>query len=87
MKGKAMSEKVTALCSYCDKEIDTTRAQLQERHKCPLCDHGDLQIISGDYDEIRRTIAQAAEYLKNIPEDDRQELVQPLIDLLSWKAF
>lgn len=82
-----MSEKVTARCSMCDKEIDTTRQAIEERRNCPMCHLGELYIVSGDYDEFRRVISQAADYLKNIPEDDRQELVQPLMDLLSWKAW
>ena len=82
-----MSEKVTALCSMCGKETQTTWEAMQENHKCPKCGHGDLSIIFGEYTEIANLIYKAADYLRKVESQaDRRRLAKPITDQLGAKG-
>jgi len=86
-KRGATMEKITLQCSLCNKTIDTTHDEFMQQqkkrgYKCPLCDHGDLSIVWGEYSELALTIHRAAQELKKIPPGDAQRLAQPIIDAL-----
>jgi len=80
-----MAEKVTALCSLCDREVSTTWEALQASHKCPYCNHGDLNIISGEYSGVAEALYKAARLLESVPPEDRPRLARPVTDLLPRK--
>ena len=80
-------EKITLLCSLCDKEIETTyneyaKRKAQTGDKCWLCGHGDLSIIFGEYSELALTIHRAAEQLSRLDPEDALRLSQPIADIL-----
>ena len=80
-------EKITLLCSLCDKEIETTyneyiKSKALTGDKCWLCGHGDLSIIFGEYSELALTIHRAAEQLSRLDPEDALRLSQPIADIL-----
>jgi len=79
-------EKITLLCSLCDKEIETTYNEYIKRKaltgdKCWLCGHGDLSIIFSEYSELALTIHRAAEQLSRLDPEDALRLSQPIADI------
>lgn len=75
-------EKITLLCSLCEKEIETTYNEYIKRgSKCWLCGHGDLSIIFGEYSELALTIHRAAEQLRRLDPEDALRLSQPITDI------
>jgi hypothetical protein len=79
-------EKITLLCSLCDKEIETThneyiKRKAQTGDKCWICGHGDLSIIFGEYSELALTIHRAAEQLRRLDPEDALRLSQPITDI------
>jgi len=81
------TEKITLLCSLCDKEIETTHGEYIKRKaltgdKCWLCNHGDLSIIFGEYSELALTIHRAAEALKKLPPSEARRLAEPITEAL-----
>ena len=67
-------EKITLQCSLCNKTIDTTHDEFMQQqkkrgHKCPLCNHGDLSIIWGEYSELALIIHRAAKELEKLALD------------------
>ena len=79
-------EKITLLCSLCEKEIETTHNEYIKRKaltgdKCWLCGHGDLSIIFGEYSELALTIHRAAEQLSRLDPEDALRLSQPIADI------
>jgi hypothetical protein len=80
-------EKITLLCSLCDKEIETTYSEYIKRKaqtgdKCWLCGHGDLSIIFGEYSELALTIHRAADALSKLAPEDMLRLSLPITELL-----
>jgi len=80
-------EKITLLCSLCDKEIETTyneyiKRKTQTGDKCWICGHGDLSIIFGEYSELALTIHRAADALSKLAPEDALRLSQPITELL-----
>ena len=82
-------EKITLQCSLCNKTINTTHDEFMQQqkkrgYKCPLCGHGDLSIIWGEYSELALTIHRAAKELEKIAPTDAARLAQPITDLIDY---
>jgi hypothetical protein len=80
-------ENITLQCSQCNETIDTTydnfiQQQKTRGDKCPLCNHGDVYIIWGEYSELALTIHRAAQELKKIDPTTAARLAQPITEVI-----
>lgn len=73
ISGYFETEQVTARCSMCDNEFDTTRKQAA--NPCPLC-QGELQIEHSEYAQIREDLAKLARQIASIENGQHREGLQ-----------
>jgi DNA-directed RNA polymerase subunit RPC12/RpoP len=70
------TEEVIAKCTNCHRQFETTQAYIGPGN-CPDCG-GELYIVAGQWDDLRRSVRTVARELARTPLPIRQELLREL---------